>query len=730
MMAGTSQAQFIELGNVQRLGDNCYQLTDTVNANSNNDTSAIWFPTQIDLSQGFDISFQVSIMSNAGGPFFAADGLAFVLQTAGTNALGPAGNSMGYAHLYDGVTCGAPYNFGIDPSMAVELDLFHNGVCIADPAGGGDHIAIVDNGRYDVAFPATPPNPFFPTAGDVAYDPAATPTCYAMRVHYHGDTTDVYFNGILRVRRTNFDIAANIFGGNNMVYWGITAATGSQGARMTVCYENTDAGTDTAMCANDELALNGIGGGTFSWSPGTGLSSPSAQNPTFDPPAPGTYQFELATTTAYGCSDIDSITITVDSVPTAFTGPDMGICPGQSVTLGGPAASGNFSYTWSPATGLNDPTLPDPTASPTSATSYQLIVQDTTTATMCADTATVNLTLTGTLAVDAGPDDTLCLGDTLQIGLIAQPGLAYAWTPTTTLINPTAAQTGAFPSTTTQYNLFVSDTANGGGCTGTDSVLITVVDVNAIAGGETDICLGQSAVLYAEGSGGFGGYTYSWNPAPDSTTTIGDTAWVAPTAPTTYTVTATEGSRGCTGTDNWFLNVIELQVDLVTDRDTANPGQPVYLNASGAHIYVWSDTIPGLTCYDCPNPIAIANPGATSWEVLGIDTVQGCQGTAQAQVVLIDYQIPNVFSPNNDGVNDVLKFDYWGQDVNLESVQIYDRWGHLVYNTNNPRIMWDGRTSSGQNCPEGVYYIAIKIVGDRTIPESQKNIGASVTLLR
>ena len=96
-----------------------------------------------------------------------------------------------------------------------------------------------------------------------------------------------------------------------------------------------------------------------------------------------------------------------------------------------------------------------------------------------------------------------------------------------------------------------------------------------------------------------------------------------------------------------------------------------------------------------------------------ITDAQGCTDTAQ--VTLTDPQdpvaviIPNVFTPNNDHVNDVFKLDHYGI-VNI-TWKIYDRWGSLVFETDNPNRVWYGNTSDDKPCSAGTYYYAIRILG-------------------
>jgi large repetitive protein len=86
--------------------------------------------------------------------------------------------------------------------------------------------------------------------------------------------------------------------------------------------------------------------------------------------------------------------------------------------------------------------------------------------------------------------------------------------------------------------------------------------------------------------------------------------------------------------------------------------------------------------------------------------------------------VPNAFTPNNDGNND--RFQFYLDEVVFAEIQIYNRWGEKVFETNNANEYWDG-TYKGQRCSQGVYLYDIKLVGNNGISDKYKG---SVTLLR
>jgi gliding motility-associated-like protein len=106
----------------------------------------------------------------------------------------------------------------------------------------------------------------------------------------------------------------------------------------------------------------------------------------------------------------------------------------------------------------------------------------------------------------------------------------------------------------------------------------------------------------------------------------------------------------------------------------------------------------------------LATTLAGCYYVTAIDTVgnESAPSNVVCKTNCPDYRLPNVFTPNSDGANDLfLPFPY--RFIERIDIKIYDRWGVLVFQTTNPDILWDGKLTSGKNAPEGVYFYACKV---------------------
>jgi gliding motility-associated-like protein len=370
-----------------------------------------------------------------------------------------------------------------------------------------------------------------------------------------------------------------------------------------------DAGANTTICFGNTVNLQSTGASNYFWSPTTGLSSTNISNPVSSPTATITYY--VAGIDANGCANGDSVKITVNPTPVATAGNDVSICVGSNTILSG---SGSGNYSWTPGTGLNSTTLASPTATPTVTTSYVLTV---TNGFNCTDKDTVVVTVNPLPPVDAGTNQIICNGSSIQLN--ATGALNYSWSPAATLSNGTISNPVATPTANTTYIVTGTD-ANG--CVKTDAVSIILIAAPTItAGGGATYCIGGSTQLTSSG-----GLTYSWSPATNlSNPSISNPISTA-TITTTYTVTGSS-SNGCTNTNTVTVTVNPLPV-ISTNSLALCPGASDTLIATGAASYVWTPN--GISAGS--GGIIVSPPlGTTNYTVTGTDA-NGCISTATTSV--------------------------------------------------------------------------------------------------
>jgi hypothetical protein len=293
-------------------------------------------------------------------------------------------------------------------------------------------------------------------------------------------------------------------------------------------------------------------------------------------------------------------------------------CTATSIGIGTAAIAGN-TYSWSPAAGLNNASIAEPTA--TTPNVYTVTVTNTANGCTSADAVTVSQNITPPV-VNAGSDKTLtCTTTSVTLGTAAIAGNTYAWTPAGTLNDATLAQ----PSTSTQgvYTLTVTNTVNG--CQSTDTVRVLKDITPPVADAGTDITLTCAFPSIKIGTPAIGGNTYSWNPSVGLNNA--NAAQPSASIPGVYTVTVTKTLNGCTSQD-----AVTVLIDTI--HPVANAGVDQTLNctitsvqigsaAIGGNTYLWSPSL-GLSDDTLSAPVA-SKPD--TYTVTVTKTSNGCKTT-------------------------------------------------------------------------------------------------------
>lgn len=298
--------------------------------------------------------------------------------------------------------------------------------------------------------------------------------------------------------------------------------------------------SDTTICYLDVVQLNATGSGNFSWQPNYSLSNINVSNPVASPDVTTTYTVTLSNN--FGCFTQDSVTIHVFDTVIVSAGNDTTLCPGQSIQLNATGV-GVTVFSWSPPTGLNNPNIANPIATPSSTITYTV----SSSIGSCVGTDAITITVKPFPVIFAGPDITICEGDTAQLS--ASGGTSYSWTPTGTLTDPNSATPMAFPSSTTTYEVVGVD-SNSCDQSVTDEETVIVIpmpDITITA--DTTIILGTCVDLSITGGG-----TYQWFPDIELSDVTSATPIACPTDPTMYYVWITT-DLGCKYLDSVFIDV-------------------------------------------------------------------------------------------------------------------------------------------------------------------------------
>ena len=416
-----------------------------------------------------------------------------------------------------------------------------------------------------------------------------------------------------------------------------------------------------------------------------------------------TIQIDIDVPSNCGNTSTETILLDIHNVePLNIDLPDVDIvCPNDPAVLT-PNISGGFphyNYLWS--TGETSSSI---TVNPSSNTTYTLTVTDT-----CGTTevhnVNVNLIPYIPMTVDAGNDITVqCPSEisTLTGTVIDGAGpFSYSWSTGDTILS-----TNVSPLISSNYVLTVTDLC---GNTVSDDVFVTVVlqPLQIALTPDTVICPGDSIALVATAFLGKGpDYDYLWDNG--STDSI---IWVKPTGTISHTVVVTDGC-GTYQVDK------SVQVSLhyikalfsVHSTDTEIKKPITFLNQStGATSYQW-DLGNGRTSIDT-HPTTTYDPEGMYQVTLVAESQIGCTDTFSLEFEVfpeLNFYAPNAFSPNGDGINDV----FFGKGTAIKEYEmiIFNRWGELIYQTNDMFGSWDG-TYKGNPSPMDVYVYKFKILG-------------------
>ena len=440
----------------------------------------------------------------------------------------------------------------------------------------------------------------------------------------------------------------------------------------------------------------GSGGYTYIW------SDPGAQTTPTATQLPGNASYTVTITDINGCTTTAQTTVTAPpALVIDLIALEAPTCNGDSNALLQVDAQGGtpgYAYSW--AGGPATPTFDNLTAG-----DYTLTVTD---FNNCEAVTTYNIPETPALEAVFEVEPIVCRGEgTGSITVIGvengTPGFTYLWEDGQTTATIDELPQGDYIATITDAN----------GCL--DTATATVVEpqeqltVESI--GVPVICFGDSTgAILPTPTGGFAPYTYS----SDGITFSADDSQISG-YPAGTAILYVRDSLGCTILDTVEIpDVPELFVELGDDIEIPL-GCPIELvpisNSTDSLAYQWTEatnSTPVLTCPDCEIQELIPLDNGTYG--VTITDQDGCIADDDVDVVVLKYReiyIPNAFSPNDDGMNDIFR-PYPGKEVQaILSFRVFDKWGNHLYERTPLDLTqgepgWDG-TSRGQPMQPGVY---------------------------
>lgn len=440
--------------------------------------------------------------------------------------------------------------------------------------------------------------------------------------------------------------------------------------------------TDT-ICPGDSAQLNATGGASYIWSPNLYLTNPNIANPKAFPPTTTTYQ--VITIDSCGL-DTAEIIIEVYNSET-YTMPDSAICISNSIQL---EAFGGSNYSWHSTSDMFNPSSQTPTVTPSSTTTYFV---DITTVNGCLKLDSVTITVINNIPVPTLPNDTLiCIGDT--IALNASGGEAIQWFPSSVVLDENKFNTYA---STEENTMITAHFINACGIV-KDSFLIEVTDVYPTIVNDTTICPGDTAYLWASNAA-----YYEWFPNKFLSNNNTNEVNSIPTTATDYSVICSN-LIGCSKTIGVSVMLFKKpEVDAGPDKNV-NYGVPIKLNGKTiVETFYWQST-DSLSCTNCLTPTL--TPYISSEQILFAMDTNGCLNSDTLNLLVnSSIYLPNTFSPNSDGINDYFKTI--GEEIYDFELQIFDRWGLLIFRSNDIDNHWDG-TYKGKTVQQDAYIWKVK----------------------
>lgn len=418
----------------------------------------------------------------------------------------------------------------------------------------------------------------------------------------------------------------------------------------------------------------------------------------------------VAVTDANGCWDTASVNINEPSaVGTVVQGHDT-ICPGGVAALNATAFGGvgNYTYYWN-----NGNTGATQNVSPSATSMYTVYAVDGNGCTGATDSVSVLVNDISLVNLSVVPDTSLCVGESYSISANISGGIGnytYNWG------NGVGQGQGPFvvtPSSNTNYVVTITDEC------GNSINEVVEVEVNPLPAvyliPQTKTSCGEAVFSMQNSSSNPTGSTYYWDFGDNTSSTDENPTHVYNQSGSYQVVLTVTSPFGCVNSNQTYMNAF---VNIKPKADfEPNPYETTMLDPEitfenfslDANFYNWN--LGDGTTSQVQSPVHEYKDHGTYVVTLIASNINGCKDTVVKEVLIepeYNFFIPNAFTPDGDGLNDV--FTAVGDEINEFEMQIFNRWGELIYETNDLQNGWDGTAKGGSEVSmEGVYVYNIKL---------------------
>ena len=417
----------------------------------------------------------------------------------------------------------------------------------------------------------------------------------------------------------------------------------------------------TSICEGEEITVTGIGTDNAYWEINPLLPNLIEHEVSIQPSETVTIEF----TDLNVCSEETvTATIEVDALEIEIAAAEE-ICLGESITV---TAEGGTVFEWTNEDEMVISETASFTVSPEVTSTYTLYSA---TSLGCEGEGSVTIEV---VAEAPGGDNygPLFVCESEELTISANAGNSWFWTPgefttQSIVVNPIDA---------TLYEVLINNVCGEG----IDQVFVQVGAVEAIIMEPDSICYEDDILLTAGG-----GVVYNW-----SNLTTGEEVeipFVSPENTSEFQVVVTD-VNGCQDSTTTIITVLPLPlVDAGPNIEVMFLDTAVLMGSVSTEDYWWSSH-EDLSCVTCLEPTVY--PSANHWYFLNVIDEFGCMNYDGVLVeVTGPLYVPNSFTPNGDGINDVFRAD--GLLVAGFNMQIYNRWGEMIFESNDPAYGWDGR---------------------------------------
>ncbi|MCC7331432.1 MAG: gliding motility-associated C-terminal domain-containing protein [Flavobacteriales bacterium] len=473
---------------------------------------------------------------------------------------------------------------------------------------------------------------------------------------------------------------------------------------------------DTTSCNPVLLTVSASGATDFIWSSNNQFSDTLniglTDTITVFNSQPTTY-YVMATNGI--CNDTDSVTIQfhVPSLPQIYTNQSQGCVP-LTVQFANNTTQYDY-FLWNFGNGDTTSQIVNPIITYNSAGIFPVTL--TVVDSICQTSFTDSVTIITDSIVTISPPSVINTCDSALLFTNGSNSIGYVWSSSplfTDTLNSNFEDSLIVQVTdTTRFYVM----AINGVCTTTDSVLVNYIGVQ-ISTQSGAICSGQNDTLQVNNHTNLP-LSYSWTPT--SLIISGENTAnpiVNPTTSTIYYVNA-QNSFGCSANDSVLVVVSGFNannINVSADKDTLINGEGTYLHAypDTNFSYSWIPPI-NLSSNSSANPFATPTT-TTTYTVNFTENSSGCMYQKSYTLYVFelvcgepDVFLPNAFTPNNDNENDILYLR--GRNVEKMHLKIYNRWGELVFETENQTIGWDGKYNGKLVDPAVfVYHLSVKCI--------------------